>query len=143
MLDADFEYGLQQRSGVQLHKEVIPIYEVPGTDFDVQTVTSDASAGTQGIGPSLITVTTVGSHGFEAGQSLTITGFDNGVQGASRVLCSFTVNTVVRAQHNLHITQKQKLDKLILTTISTNATQLREGAFYTGAAIGFPKLLPV
>ena len=29
------------------------------------------------------------------------------------------------------------MDKLIPTTISTNATQLREGAFYTGAAIGF------
>ena len=109
MLDADFEYGLQPTkwSAISTQRGYPSIYEVPGTDFDVATVTSDASAGTQGIGSSLITVTTVGPHGFEAGQPLTITGFDNGVQGASRAAGSFTVNTV--SQHNtIYILRKSK-----------------------------------
>ena len=139
MLDADFEYGLQPTkwSAISTQRGYPSIYEVPGTDFDVSTVTSDASAGTQGIGSSLITVTTVGPHGFEAGQPLTITGFDNGVQGASRAAGSFTVNTVVSTTQFTYYA-KAKVGQVNPTTISTNATQLREGAFYTGAAIGFP-----
>ena len=139
MLDADFEYGLQPTkwSAISTQRGYPSIYEVPGTDFDVATVTSDASAGTQGIGSSLITVTTVGPHGFEAGQPLTITGFDNGVQGASRAAGSFTVNTVISTTQFTYYA-KAKVGQVNPTTISTNATQLREGAFYTGAAIGFP-----
>ena len=139
MLDADFEYGLQPTkwSAISTQRGYPSIYEVPGTDFDVSGVTSDASAGTQGIGSSLITVTTVGPHGFEAGQPLTITGFDNGVAGASRAAGSFTVNTVVSTTQFTYYA-KAKVGQVNPTTISTNATQLREGAFYTGAAIGFP-----
>ena len=60
MLDADFEYGLQptkwQAIGTQ--RGYPSIYEIPGTDIDVDDVTTDASAGTNGIGSSLITVNT-------------------------------------------------------------------------------------
>ena len=139
MLDADFEYGLQPTKwqAIATQRGYPSIYEVPGTDFDIQTVTSDASAGTQGIGSSLITVTTIGPHNFEAGQPFTITGFDNSVAGASRAAGSFVVNTV---PNSLSFTYygKAKVGSVNPTTISTNFTQLREGDFYTGAAIGFP-----
>jgi len=139
MLDADFEYGLQPTkwSAIATQRGYPSIYEVPGTDYNLSSVTSDASAGTQGIGASLITVTTIGPHGFEPGQPFTITGFDNGVQGASRAAGSFVVNTVPTTQTFTYYA-KAKVGQANPTTISTTFTQLREGDFYTGAAIGFP-----
>ena len=139
MLDADFEYGLQPTKwqAIATQRGYPSIYEVPGTDFDIQTVTSDASAGTQGIGSSLITVTTIGPHNFEEGQPFTITGFDNSVAGASRAAGSFVVNTVPGTTSFTYY-GKAKVGTVNPTTISTNFTQLREGDFYTGAAIGFP-----
>ena len=139
MLDADFEYGLQPTKwqAIATQRGYPSIYEVPGTDFDVASVTSDASAGTSGIGSSLITVTTIGPHGFEAGQPFTITGFDNSVAGASRAAGSFVVNTVPNSTSFTYY-GKAKVGTVNPTTISTNFTQLREGDFYTGAAIGFP-----
>ena len=139
MLDADFEYGLQPTKwqAIATQRGYPSIYEVPGTDFDIATVTSDASAGTQGIGSSLITVTTVGPHNFEAGQPFTITGFNNAVTGASRAAGSFVVNTIVSSTQFTYYA-KAKVASANPTTISTTNTQLREGNFYTGAAIGFP-----
>ena len=71
MLDADFEYGLQPTkwSAIGMMRGYPSIYELPGTDTQVLSVTTDASTGTSGIGASRITVTTVGAHGFEAGTS--------------------------------------------------------------------------
>ena len=139
MLDADFEYGLQPTKwqAIATQRGYPSIYEVPGTDFDIASVTSDASAGTQGIGSSLITVTTVGPHNFEAGQPFTITGFNNAVTGASRAAGSFVVNTIISSTQFTYYA-KAKVASANPTTISTTNTQLREGNFYTGAAIGFP-----
>ena len=74
MLDADFEYGLQPTkwSAIGMMRGYPSIYELPGTDTQVLSVTTDASTGTSGIGASRITVTTVGAHGFEAGTPITI-----------------------------------------------------------------------
>ena len=139
MLDADFEYGLQPTkwSAIATQRGYPSIYEVPGTDFNLASVTSDASAGTQGIGASLITVTTIGPHNFEPGQPFTIVGFDNAIQGASRAAGSFVVNTVPTTQSFTYYA-KAKVGQANPTTISTTFTQLREGNFYTGASIGFP-----
>ena len=139
MLDADFEYGLQPTKwqAIATQRGYPSIYEVPGTDFDIALVTSDASAGTSGIGSSLITVTTIGPHNFEEGQPFTITGFDNSVAGASRAAGSFVVNTVPTSLTFTYY-GKAKVGTVNPTTISTNFTQLRQGDFYTGAAIGFP-----
>ena len=52
-------------NGVQLALCVDIPYEVPCTETDVTSITTDASAGTNDIGSSLITVTTAGAHGFE------------------------------------------------------------------------------
>ena len=97
MLDADFEYGLPvyEMASDCPQRGYPSIYEVPGTDFDIASVDRCSQAGTQGIGSSLITVTTVGPHNFEAGQPFTITGFNNAVTGASRVPGSFVVNTII------------------------------------------------
>ena len=94
MLDADFEYGLQptkwQAIGTQ--RGYPSIYEVPGTDTQVVSVTTDASAGSQGVGQSLITVTTASAHGFEVGTPITIKALANSVAGASRAEGSFIIN---------------------------------------------------
>ena len=139
MLDADFEYGLQPTKwqAIATQRGYPSIYEVPGTDYDLASVTSDASAGTSGIGSSLITITTIGPHGFEPGQPFTITGFDNSVAGASRAAGSFVVNTVPSSTV-FNYYGKAKVGTVNPTTISTNFTQLRKGDFYTGASIGFP-----
>ena len=139
MLDADFEYGLQptkwQAIGTQ--RGYPSIYEIPGTDIDVDDVTTDASAGTNGIGSSLITVNTVGPHGFEPGQAFTIIGFTNGVAGTGRAQGSFVVNTVPTTRSFTYYA-KAKVGVSNPTTISTTFTQLRAAGFYSGATIGLP-----
>ena len=139
MLDADFEYGLQptkwQAIGTQ--RGYPSIYEIPGTDIDVDDVTTDASAGTNGIGSSLITVNTVGPHGFEPGQAFTIIGFTNGVAGTGRAQGSFVVNTVPSTRSFTYYA-KAKVGVSNPTTISTTFTQLRAAGFYSGATIGLP-----
>ena len=139
MLDADFEYGLQptkwQAIGTQ--RGYPSIYEIPGTDIDVDDVTTDASAGTNGIGSSLITVNTTGPHNFEPGDAFTIIGFTNGVPGTGRAQGSFVVNTIPTNRQFTYYA-KAKVGVSNPTTISTTFTQLRAAGFYSGATIGRP-----
>ena len=139
MLDADFEYGLQptkwQAIGTQ--RGYPSIYEIPGTDIDVDTVTTDASAGTNGIGSSLVTVNTVGPHRFEPGDAFTIIGFTNGVPGTGRAQGSFVVNTIP-TDRSFTYYAKAKVGTVNGTEIHTTFTQLRAAGFYSGATIGRP-----
>ena len=140
MIDADFEYGLQptkwQAIGTQ--RGYPSIYEVPGTDIDIASVTTDASTGTAGIGASLITVTTVGPHAMLSGDPLTIIGFaGSGVEGAGRAQGSFVVNSVTSNKIFTYYA-KAKVGTANGQTISTKFTQMRKGAFYTGADLGEP-----
>ena len=139
MLDADFEYGLQptkwQAIGTQ--RGYPSIYEIPGTDIDVDDVTTDASAGTNGVGSSLITVNTTGPHNFEPGDAFTIIGFTNGVPGTGRAQGSFVVNTIPTNRQFTYYA-KAKVGVSNPTTISTTFTQLRAAGFYSGATIGRP-----
>ena len=139
MLDADFEYGLQptkwQAIGTQ--RGYPSIYEIPGTDIDVDTVTTDASAGTNGIGSSLITVNTVGPHSFEPGDAFTIIGFTNAVPGTGRAQGSFVVNTIPTTRQFTYYA-KAKVGVSNGTAIHTTFTQLRKAGFYSGATIGRP-----
>ena len=61
MLDADFEYGIQPTKwqSIDLLRNYPSIYEIPGSDIATTEIVTDASAGSSGIGPSLITVTTI------------------------------------------------------------------------------------
>ena len=136
MLDADFEYGLQPTkwSAIGMMRGYPSIYEIPGTDAEVVSVTTDASAGTEGIGASLITVTTVAAHGFSAGTPITIKALETAVTGAARAEGSFVI---VNVPSNLSFQYyaKSKVGTVENTELSAGYTQLRQGGFYTGAGI--------
>lgn len=140
MLDADFEYGLQPTkwSAIGMMRGYPSVYELPGTDTQVATVVTDASAGTSGIGASKITVTTIGAHGFEPGTPITIKALEDSVGGAARAEGSFII---IEVPTNTSFTfyAKAKVGTVDGQVLSTTYTQLRQGAFYTGASIGTPQ----
>ena len=140
MLDADFEYGLQPTkwSAIGMMRGYPSIYELPGTDTQVASVVTDASAGTDGIGASKITVNTIGAHGFEAGTPITIKALEDAVGGAARAEGSFII---IEVPTNTSFTfyAKAKVGTTEGQILSTTYTQLRQGAFYTGASIGQPQ----
>jgi len=139
MLDADFEYGLQPTkwSAIGMMRGYPSVYELPGTDTQVQKVETDASAGTEGIGSSKVTVTTIGAHGFLPGTPITIKALEDGVAGAARAEGSFII---IETPTNTTFTfyAKAKVGTTNGEVLSTTYTQLRQGAFYTGASIGQP-----
>jgi len=96
MLDADFEYGLQPTkwAAISTMRGYPSIYEIPGTDTGVISVITDASSGTNDVGQSLITVTTVSAHGLSPGDPITIKALEDSVTGAARAEGSFVVVTV-------------------------------------------------
>ena len=139
MLDADFEYGLQPTKwqAIGISRGYPSVYEIPGTDTAVISVVTDASAGTSGTGESLITVTTQGAHGFIAGTPITIRSLANTISGFSRAEGTFIIIGVPTATtFNYYATAKVGTSNG--QVLATTYTQLRKGAFYTGAAIGTP-----
>ena len=141
MLDADFEYGLQPTkwAAIGTLRGYPSVYEVPGTDTPVLSVVTDASAGTDGIGQSQITVTTVGPHGFEPGTPITIKALEDSVSGAARAEGSFVI-VEVPTNNSFTFFAKSKVGTVNPTTLSTTYTQLRKAGFYTGASIGQPEV---
>ena len=139
MLDADFEYGLQPTkwSAIGMMRGYPSVYELPGTDTQVLSVVTDASSGTAGIGASKITVTTVGAHGFEPGTPITIKALEDSVGGAARSEGSFIIDDVPTTTTFVYYA-KAKVGTTSGEVLSTTYTQLRKGAFYTGASVGQP-----
>lgn len=137
MLDADFEYGLQPTkwAAIGTLRGYPSVYEIPGSDTSVLSVTTDASAGTEGIGQSLITVTTVTPHGFIAGDPITIKALEDSISGASRSEGSFVIETVPTPSTFTYYA-KAKVGTANGQVLSTTYTQLRKAGFYTGASIG-------
>lgn len=138
MLDADFEYGLQPTKwqAIGIGRGYPSIYEIPGTDVQVATVVTDASAGTGGTGESLITVTTQSAHGFSIGTPITIRSLANTISGFNRAEGTFLVINVTQFTFTYYATAKVGTSNG--QVLATTYTQLRKGAFYTGAAIGAP-----
>ena len=136
MLDADFEYGLQPTKwqAIGTMRGYPSTYEVPGTDKDVLSVVTDASTGSSGIGQSLITVTTVGPHGFELGKPITIRGLSGSVAGNGRAEGTFIINTIPSSSTFTYYA-KAKVGTSAGTSLETFYTILRGADFYTGAAI--------
>lgn len=138
MLDADFEYGLQPTKWLtyDLMRGYPSIYEIPGTDQSVISVTTDASTGNGGLGESLITVTvsTPFSAVWAVGSPITVKGYLNTVTGFARAEGSFIINSV--SGSTLTYFAKAKVGTNNGDVLSTTYTQLRQGAFYTGAGIG-------
>lgn len=139
MLDADFEYGLQPTkwSAIGMMRGYPSVYELPGTETQVLSVVTDASVGTQGIGASKITVTTIGAHGFEPGTPITIKALEDAVVGAARGEGSFIIDAVP-TNTTFTYYAKAKVGVTSGDVLSTTYTQLRQGAFYTGASVGQP-----
>ena len=139
MLDADFEYGLQPTkwSAIGTMRGYPSVYEVPGTETDVTTVRTDSSAGTLGVGASLITVTTVGAHGFVLGDAITIKSLNQSILGSARAEGAFIIISV---PNNISFSYyaKGKVGTGGTFDIQSPSTQLRKGGFYTGADIGIP-----
>jgi hypothetical protein len=139
MLDADFEYGLQPTkwSAIGTLRGYPSVYEIPGTDTSVLSVVTDASTGSEGIGQSLITVTTVSAHGFEVGSPITIKALENSISGAARAEGSFVIEAVP-SNNVFTFYAKAKVGVANGEILSTTYTQLRQAGFYTGASIGQP-----
>ena len=139
MLDADFEYGLQPTKwqAIGLSRGYPSVYELPGTDISVISVVTDASAGTGSVGESLITVTTQSAHGFSAGNPITIRSLANTITGFSRAEGTFIINSVPTATTFTYYATARvgSTDGQVLATLYT---QLRKGAFYTGAGVSIP-----
>ena len=137
MLDADFEYGLQPTkwSAIATMRGYPSVYEIPGTETDVSLVRTDSSAGTGGVGASLITVTTVGAHGFEEGDAITLKGLNQGVIGTARAEGAFIL-TEVPSPTTFTYFAKAKVGDGGTIDIQVESTQLRKAGFYTGASIG-------
>ena len=139
MLDADFEYGLQPTKWQQIStlRNYPGIYEIPGSDLTLNTITSDASGGSgaaQSI-ESLITVTTTVPHNLTTGTAITVSGLDSTVSSYSRAQGSFVVNSVPSTQ-SLTYYAKGKVGVNSGDTVSASYTVVRKGGFYTGSARG-------
>jgi len=142
MLDADFEYGLQTTkwSAIGTMRGYPSVYEVPGTDTAVSSITTDASSETEGVGQSLLTVNTVTRHGFESGTPITIKGLNDAIAGSARAEGSFIV-TEILSETEFTYFAKSKVGDTNGERVDTAFTQLREAGFYTGASIGNPEFL--
>jgi hypothetical protein len=139
MLDADFEYGLQPTKWQAISTQLgyPSIYEVPGTDTVVTNVITDASETTQFFGSSIITVTTVGPHGFAVGTPIIIKGLATDISGFSRAEGSFLVNSVPTPTTFTYYATA-KVGDAAGEVLYTSFVLLRQGGFYTGSAIGTP-----
>ena len=144
MLDADFEYGLQPTkwAAIATMRGYPSVYEIPGTDTPVSNIVTDASTGTGGVGQSLITVTTVGPHGFLAGDPVTIKALADSISGAARAEGSFVINTVPSSTTFTYFA-KSKVGTANGQVLSNSYSQLRKAGFYTGASIGNPSIAVV
>lgn len=141
MLDADFEYGLQPTKwqAIGIARGYPSVYEVPGSDTPVISVVTDASAGTGGIGQSLITVTSQSAHGFSVGTPITIRSLANTISGFNRAEGTFIISTVPSPTTFTYYATA-KVGSSNGQVLATTYTQLRKAAFYTGASIGNPTL---
>ena len=137
MLDADFEYGLQPTkwSAIGMMRGYPSLYEVPGSEQDVLRIVTDASAGTSGVGASLITVTTVGAHGFEEGDAFTIKALEQSIAGSARAEGAYIIISVPN-QTQFTYYAKGKVGTSNGDELHTTYTQLRSADFYTGSNIG-------
>ena len=137
MLDADFEYGIQPTKwqSLDLLRGYPSIYEVPGSDIGLIAVTTDASQGSGGIGPSKITVDTVLDHGLVVGDPVSIKGLDDSVSGFAKAEGSFIIDSVPSVTQFTYYA-KAKVGTTAATPLLSSFTVLKQAGFYTGAAIG-------
>ena len=139
MLDADFEYGLQPTKwqGYGQMRSYPSLYELPGTDLSIVSITTDASTGTGGFGSSLITVRTNGTHGLSVGQPITVVGLNDSVSGFARAEGTFLVYRVTSAVTFTYYSSA-KVGTVSGQSLRTSFVQIRQAQYFTGANIGQP-----
>ena len=139
MLDADFEYGLQPTKWqtIDTLRGYPSLYEIPGSDLVVIALTTDASSTTNGIGDSIITVTTGENHGFSTGSAIRIIGTLDTVSRSSRAEGSFVVHDIISTT-SFRYYAKGKVGTTNNESLYSINLQLRKAGFYTGASIGTP-----
>ena len=139
MLDADFEYGLQPTKWqmIGMSRAAPAIYEIPGTDFIISSITSNASGG--GVTPdreSLITVNSQNPHNVTTGSVVTIQGLDNTVYGYSRAQGIMMVNSVTSFTSFNYYAEGQ-VGTTTNISLFTPYVVARRGGFYTGSSSTF------
>lgn len=141
MLDADFEYGLQPTKwqAIGIARGYPSVFEVPGSDFEIVSITTDASFPNNGVGASTITVTTAAPHGLSAGTPVTVAGLDTAISGISRAEGAFVLVTTPTPTTFTYFA-KSRVGTTSGTSLRTTYTQVRKGGFYTGASIGSPTI---
>jgi len=139
MLDADFEYGIQPTKwqSLDMFRNYPSLFEVPGTSIGISSISTDASSGTNFVGPSRITVQSVLEHGLAEGDPVNVRGVADSVFGYSKAEGSFVVAEVVSTTE-FNFFAKGKVGTLQGTPLLTNFTDIKKSGFYTGAAIGTP-----
>lgn len=137
MLDADFEYGIQPTKwqSIDLIRGYPSIYEVPGSDISVSAITTDASQGSGGIGPSRITVDSRLDHGLTVGSPISVKGLNDSVSGFAKAEGSFIVSSVPSSTQFTYFA-KAKIGTSPATSLLSTFTVVKEAGFYTGAEIG-------
>jgi hypothetical protein len=137
MLDADFEYGLQPTKWQQIEtmRGYPSIYEIPGTDLNINSITTDASGGRGGDVQSLITVVTPFPHNLTTGTAITVGGLLATTQFFSRAQGNFIINAVPNAS-TFNFYAKGKVGTTSTDRLDTVYTIVRKGGFFTGASIG-------
>ena len=140
VIDADFEYGLQATKW-QTYQEIRKtpsFYEIPGTDIQVTSVTTD------GVTPSIITVTvntaltSIPSSLFGTGNVFSISGFANPQRNADRAEGFFIARTVTGNPVSSFTYEARGTVGTAAQVISTSYTVLRRGGVYTNGTAYLP-----
>jgi hypothetical protein len=139
MIDADFEYGSQSTKWqtIDLSRGYPSIYEISGADVNISTVITDASSQTDGIGLSLITVTSISPHGFIKGTPIRVKGLSESISNASRAEGSFLVEQIIDPITFTYYA-KGKVGTTSGQDLYTPYSQIKKGGLYTGASVGSP-----
>jgi hypothetical protein len=134
MLDADFEYGLQPTKWQQLTtvRGAPGTYEIPGTDYSLTSITTDASNLGASTIDSLITVVTTNPHNLSTGTVVTVQNLDVTVTGFARAQGTGIVNSVTNAT-TFSYYSKAKVGTSVGQSLLVPATIVRRGGFYTNA----------
>lgn len=134
MIDADFEYGLQPTkwAGYGLLRGYPSIYEFPGIDLTVNTIT------TNGASPnSTITINTTLAHGLADGQAINITSLNPAISGFSRADGNFIIATASGTSITYFATG---VVGTVSQSLLTDATVLKKGNIYTGASLNISEI---
>lgn len=129
MLDADFEYGLQPTKWLTLDLSHggASIYEIPGTDLALTSITSDSATTS-----SLITVVTTIPHNLSTSSPFTVAYLDRTVPGYARAQGSWVINSVTSLT-SFNYYAKGQVGTFTNQSVLTPYTVVRKGGFYTNS----------